>query len=112
MCTVGANARHNVILFGDHIFYNVVVGAEHGKGARFADRLRGNVGDKAGFTPASVRRKLEEGGTDYVQSVQGVGFYDPISEMNRLFGEMFGGHARRVGSAQQGAAAIGGVEGS
>lgn len=29
------------------------------------------------------------------------GFYDPLSEMNRLFGEMFGGPARRSGTGQQ-----------
>lgn len=29
------------------------------------------------------------------------GFYDPLSEMNRLFGEMFGSPARRSGTGQQ-----------
>jgi HSP20 family protein len=33
---------------------------------------------------------------------RGRGFYDPLSEMNRLFGEMFGGFGRRAGTAQQG----------
>ena len=32
---------------------------------------------------------------------RGRGFYDPMSEMNRLFGEMFGGPARRQGIAQE-----------
>jgi HSP20 family protein len=32
---------------------------------------------------------------------RGRGFYDPLSEMNRLFGEMFGGPARRQGTGQE-----------
>jgi HSP20 family protein len=32
---------------------------------------------------------------------RGRGFYDPLSEMNRLFGEMFGGPAHRSGTGQQ-----------
>ena len=35
---------------------------------------------------------------------RGRGFYDPLSEMNRLFDDMFGGPARRA-AAQQGTAA-------
>jgi HSP20 family protein len=32
---------------------------------------------------------------------RGRGFYDPLSEMNRLFGEMFRGPARRQGTGQE-----------
>jgi HSP20 family protein len=32
---------------------------------------------------------------------RGRGFYDPLSEMNRLFGEMFGGPPRRQGTGQE-----------
>jgi HSP20 family protein len=32
---------------------------------------------------------------------RGRGFYDPLSEMNRLFDQMFGGHARRTGGEQR-----------
>jgi len=32
---------------------------------------------------------------------RGRGFYDPLSEMNRLFDQMFGGVARRTGEEQR-----------
>lgn len=32
---------------------------------------------------------------------RGRGFYDPLSEMNRLFDQMFGGHARRTEGEQR-----------
>ena len=31
---------------------------------------------------------------------RGRGFYDPLSEMNRLFDQMFGGVARRTGKSR------------
>ena len=39
---------------------------------------------------------------------RGRGFYDPLSEMNRLFGQMFGGSVQRAGGNNAGGAGASG----
>jgi HSP20 family protein len=53
--------------------------------------------------PLRGARKQEKEVEDTMLSrYRGRGFYDPLSEMNRLFDQMFGGVSRRAESTQQG----------
>ena len=56
---------------------------------------------RAGYKDRSAASNREGGVPDIMLSSGGRGFYDPRSEMNRLFDEMFGGLNRRSGGQQR-----------
>lgn len=72
------------------------------KGKEDASEIdQGGKGRRGGpYAPAVVRGKQEKGARSMLSPYRGRGFYDPRSEMNRLFDEMFGGLARQTGSRQ------------
>ena len=53
--------------------------------------------------PRGARRMREKEVQSMLSRYRGRGFYDPLSEMNRLFEQMFGGTTRRPENTQQGA---------
>ena len=53
--------------------------------------------------PRGARRMREKEVQSMLSRYRGRGFYDPLSEMNRLFEQMFGGTTRRPENSQQGA---------
>ena len=53
--------------------------------------------------PRGAGRKREKEVQSMLSRYRGRGFYDPLSEMNRLFEQMFGGTTRRPENSQQGA---------
>jgi HSP20 family protein len=61
----------------------------------------GDVGSGASRGKDKERSKPEKEVQDLMLPSSGRGFYDPHSEMNRLFDEMFGGLNRRSGGQQR-----------
>ena len=59
------------------------------------------VARRAGYKDRDAASNREGGVPDIMLSSGGRGFYDPHSEMNRLFDEMFGGLNRRSGGQQR-----------
>src|SRR5918997_758667 len=67
-----------------------------------SQRKTGSSGrEKAEVLPRGARRMREKEVQSMLSRYRGRGFYDPLSEMNRLFEQMFGGTTRRPEKSEE-----------